>query len=183
MRKPPQTYDLEIPYDDYKMAAVMERDKENFESRNIWFYVGVDNNNPGFAKVGITMGDLSTRSYSTGNPGFYLFCAFQCNQGTTKSQLESIELGALAYLDSIFPNHRARHMESQRLSECYYHIDFESFFKCVHNYLLDNHRSNFLTAVYDNVVGFEGGHSLALIFNPILPPEVQIRFLSFILRE
>ena len=183
MRKPPQTYDLEIPYDDYKMAAVMERDKENFESPNIWFYVGVDNNNPGFAKVGITMGDLSTRSYSTGNPGFYLFCAFQCIQGTTKSQLERIELGALAYLDSMFPNHRARHVESQRLSECYYNIDFESFFKCIHNYLLDNHRSNFQTAVFNNVVGGEGGHALALLFNHNLPHEVTIRLLSLILRE
>ena len=183
MRKPPQTYNLEIPYDDYKMAAVMERDKENFESPNIWFYVGVDKNNPGFAKAGITMGDLSSRSYCSGNPGFHLFGAFQCIQGTTKSQLESIELGALSYLDHIFQNHRARHAESQRLSECYYNIDFETFFTCIHNYLIDNHRSNFMTAVFNNVVGFEGGHALEFVFNPILPPEVKIRFLSLILRE
>lgn len=91
MKKPQQMYDLQIPDDDYKMAAVMERDKLNFESPNKWFYVGADSRDLGFAKVGITMGDLTSRSYGTNNPNFYLFCAFQCQQSTTEAQLKSIE--------------------------------------------------------------------------------------------
>lgn len=95
MRKPPQIYNLEIPDDDYKMAAVMGRDKENFESSNIWFYVGADCRNPSFAKVGITQGDLRSRSYSSANPNYHIFCAFQCTQDTTNAQLKSIERNAL----------------------------------------------------------------------------------------
>lgn len=62
MRKPQQTFDLEIP-DDYKLASVLERDRADFESTNIWFYVGADYRDSRFAKVGITMGDLRSRSY------------------------------------------------------------------------------------------------------------------------
>nr|WP_229915941.1 hypothetical protein [Rahnella sp. LAC-M12] len=164
------------------MKAVMERDKANFESPNIWFYVGADSRDPGFAKVGITMGDLRSRSYSSANPNYYLFCAFQCIQGTSKSQLESIELGALTHLDAVFPNHRTRHMESQRLSECYYNIDFEYFFSCLHDYLHDNHYSNFQTAGFVNELGDDDGYALAWEFNPLLPPEVKSRFRSLILR-
>lgn len=182
MKKPLQTYDLEIPNDDYKMAAVMERDKVNFESPNIWFYVGADSRTPGFAKVGITMGDLSSRSYSSANPNYYLFCAFQCIQDTTKSQLENIELRALAYLDGVFPNHRERHMESQRLSECYYNIDFEKFISCLHDYLLENHHSNFQTTSFENESGVYDGYALASEFNPRLSHEVQSRFRDLIRR-
>ncbi|MFM5727890.1 hypothetical protein ACET8R_15100 [Aeromonas veronii] len=182
MRKPPQIYNLEIPDDDYKMAAVMERDKVNFESPNIWFYVGADSRDPSFVKVGITMGDLRSRSYSSANPNYHLFCAFQCYHHTTKSQLESIETGALAYLDDLFPNHRARHWESQHLSECYYNIDFEKFFSCLHDYLLDNHHRNFQTAAFENEIGVEEGYALAWEFNPRLSPKVKSRFRSLILR-
>lgn len=182
MRKPLQTYNLEIPDDDYKLAEVMERHKANFESPNIWFYVGADSANPSFAKVGITMGDLRSRSYSSSNPNYYLFCAFQCDQGTTKSQLESIERKALAYLDDVFPGTRARHSESQRLSECYYDIDFEDFFVTLHDYLLDNHCSNFQTASFENEVGIEEGYALAWEFNPCLSRAEQRRFRNLILR-
>lgn len=87
MRKPYQSYDLEIP-NDFKTAAVMERDRINFESPNKWLYVGADCRNLNFAKIGITMNDLRSRSYSSANPNYYLFCAFQCQQSTTKEQLE-----------------------------------------------------------------------------------------------
>lgn len=187
MRKTPQTYDLEIPDDDYKMAAVMERDKVNFESPNIWFYIGADCINPGYTKVGITMGDLRSRSYSSANPNYYLFCAFQCNQSTTKLQLETIEHSALNYLDDVFRwdnglTKRVRHMESQRLSECYYHIDFEDFFLCLHDYLLDNHDRYFQTATYMNDAGFEDGYALSWQFNPCLALNVKRHFLRMILR-
>ncbi|HHS9931473.1 TPA: hypothetical protein ACTW4B_003512 [Klebsiella pneumoniae] len=140
MKKPQQIYDLQIPNDDYKMAAVMERDKLNFESPNKWFYVGADSRDLSFAKVGITMGDLTSRSYGTNNPNFYLFCAFQCQQSTTEAQLKSIEKSAISYLDGVFcaengQTKRARHMESQRLSECYYDVNFEDFLsRCMTTY-------------------------------------------------
>lgn len=187
MRKTPQIYDLAIPEDDYKMAAVMERDKANFESPNIWFYLGADAINPSFAKVGITMGDLRSRSYSSANPNYYLFCAFQCDQSTTQLQLKSIENSSLNYLDNVFCGDnnltkRACHRESQRLSECYYNIDFQEFFVCLHDYLLDQHGRYFQTAAYVNNHGFEEGYALSWQFNPSLAPHIKTHFLRLILR-
>ncbi len=111
----------------------MERDRINFESPNKWLYVGADCRNLNFAKIGITMNDLRSRSYSSANPNYYLFCAFQCEQSTTKEQLERIEQCALIYLDDVFRydnglTKRACHFESGYLSECYYDVDFEDFF-------------------------------------------------------
>ena len=125
MRKPQQTFDLEIP-DDYKLASVLERDRADFESTNIWFYVGADYRDRRFAKVGITMGDLRSRSYSSSNPDYYLFCGFQCKHDTTRADLKNIERDVLSYLDEYYPN-RAPHRESRRLSECFYDINFEDF--------------------------------------------------------
>ena len=133
MRKPQQTFDLEIP-DDYKLASVLERDRADFESTNIWFYVGADSRDSRFAKFGITMGDLRSRSYSTSNPNYYLFCGFQCKHDTTRADLKNIERDGLSYLDEYYPN-RAPHRESRRLSECFYDINFEDFFVDVHQYL------------------------------------------------
>ncbi len=187
MKKPQQMYDLQIPDDDYKMAAVMERDKLNFESPDKWFYVGADSRDLGFAKVGITMGDLTSRSYGTNNPNFYLFCAFQCQQSTTEAQLKSIEKSAISYLDGVFCDEngqtkRVRHMESQRLSECYYDVNFEDFFVEVHDYLLDNHVSYFQTCGFENEAGGDGGYALAWEFSSLLKPEVKRYFLNRILR-
>lgn len=187
MKKPQQIYDLEIPDDDYKMAAVMERDRLNFESPNKWFYVGADSTDSCFAKVGITMGDLRSRSYSSSNPNYYLFCAFQCQQSTTEDQLKKIERNALSYLDKVFCDEngqtkRGRHMESQRLSECYYDVNFEDFFVLLHDYLLDNYVSYFQTCVLKNEVGFDEGYALAWEFNQQLPEDVKRHFLSMILR-
>lgn len=187
MRKPQQIYDLEIPDDDYKMAAVMESDRLNFESPNKWFYVGADSRDPGFAKVGITMGDLRSRSYSSGNPNYYLFCAFQCQQSTTEEQLKKIERSAISYLDDIFCDEngqtkRARHMESQRPSECYYDVNFEDFFVLLHDYLMDNHVSYFQTCGFENEVGVEEGYALAWEFNQHLSQDVKRRFRNMILR-
>lgn len=103
MRKPQQTFDLEIP-DDYKLASVLERDRADFESTNIWFYVGADYRDRRFAKVGITMGDLRSRSYSSSNPDYYLFCGFQCKHDTTRADLKNIERDVLSYLDEYYPN-------------------------------------------------------------------------------
>ncbi|HGS7174042.1 TPA: hypothetical protein ACMEXL_004615 [Klebsiella variicola subsp. variicola] len=186
MRKPQQKYDLDIP-DDYKMAYVMEGDRTNFESINKWFYLGADFINPRYAKVGITMGNLSSRSYSSANPNYYLFCAFQCDQKTTRTILETIERGALNYLDDQFRSDngqtkRARHFESQRLSECYYGIEFEDFFGCLHSYLLDNHAQHFQIDGYEDEAGYNCGHSLAMLFNPRLQQDVQSSFRNMVIR-
>ncbi|AYV11532.1 MULTISPECIES: hypothetical protein [Shewanella] len=183
MKKPQQIYNLKIPNDDYKIAAVMERDKANFESANIWLYVGTDGMKPEFAKVGITMGDLGSRSYCTGNPDYYLFCAFQCNIHTTKSKLESIEAGALNHLDSLFPKHRVPHRESGTLSECYRGIDFETFLISLNDYLLDKHHNDFQTVEYENAIGIVEGYALVCEFNnSILPRDEISRFQRLFIR-
>lgn len=182
MKKPQRTYNLEIPYDDYKIEAVMECDKANFESSTIWLYVGADSMNPRFAKVGITMGDLGSRSYCSGNPNYHLFCAFQCYFHTTKLQLENIEKLALKYLDCLFPNCRVPHWESGTLSECYYDIDFETFLTSLHDYLFDIHHNNFQTVAIENDIGIVEGCELACEFNRHLPPDVVVRFRRLFLR-
>jgi len=133
------------------------------------------------------MGDLTSRSYGTNNPNFYLFCAFQCQQSTTEAQLKSIEKSAISYLDGVFCDEngqtkRVRHMESQRLSECYYDVNFEDFFVEVHDYLLDNHVSYFQTCGFENEAGGDGGYALAWEFSSLLKPEVKRYFLNRILR-
>lgn len=189
MRKPRQSYDLHIPDDDYKAAYIMERDKLNFESRSIWLYVGADYSNARYAKVGITMGDLASRSYSSANPRYFLFCAFQCYHNTTKEELERIEGDALAYLDDVFKEDngqtkRARHFESQRLSECYYDINFEEFFACLHDYLWENHIRYFQTCDYvdEGDTDCVYGGVLSWIFNPRVPFNIRRRFLRMIAR-
>ncbi|EME5107834.1 hypothetical protein VYS60_004311 [Salmonella enterica] len=187
MRKPHQIYDLPISDDDYKMAIVMERDKANFESRDIWFYLGADCRNSRYAKVGITMGDLSSRSYSSANPNYFLLCAFQCRHGTTKEQLVNIEGHALNYLDSVFIQEngiskRARHFESQRLSECYYDIDFDDFFICLHEYLWEYHYSFFQISEYEYHTTGVYGDALSCEFNPRLTIKQRSHFLRLIVR-
>lgn len=184
MKKPEQSYDLKIPDDDYKMAEVMENDKKDFESSDIWVYLAADSTNPSFAKVGITMGDLTGRSYDTGNPNYYMFCAFQCGHKTTQSQLKDIERSVFRHLDEIFTNEdgstkRGRFFESGRLSECYYDIDFEHFFVTLHDYLLDKHIRHFSIGGY--IYGDER-YALSMHFNNLLPFHVKTDFLSMILR-
>ncbi|MFW5393975.1 hypothetical protein V1951_22175 [Yersinia sp. 2544 StPb PI] len=188
MRKPQRLYDLVLPADaDYKMESIYERDKSNFESSDKWLYVGADARNPNYAKIGMTMGDLVSRSYSSANPGFYLFCAFQCEQSTTKSQLEEIERSALCYLDSVFKREdgttkRVCHFESGRISECYYDIDFEYFFQLLHDYLYRNH------ARYFQINGLESndrdivGDFLDCEFNQHLSREDINRYKEMILQ-
>ncbi len=189
MRKPFQRYDLPIPDDDYKMKHVMERDKVNFESDRIWLYVGADYRNATYAKVGITMGDLRSRSYSSANPNYFLFCAFQCYPTTTKAELEGIETRVLACLDDVFTydngqTKRARHFESQRLSECYYDIHFEDFFACLHDYLWDRESRHFMTDEYvdSNDISVVYGGVISFLFNDRIPDNVRRRFLRMIVR-
>lgn len=182
MKKPQQIYDQEIPDDDYKMAWGMERDKANVESTKKWLYIGADSRNPGYAKVGMTMGDMSTRSTSTASPPYYLFCAFQLRHDIKKEQLKNIENGAFAYLDGVFPGRREKHRETQRLSECYYDIDFEDFFCHLHDYLYNNHHNHFLITGFDNGFGDVEGSALAWHFNDLVSLQDRRRFIYMILQ-
>lgn len=175
MRKKPQAYVLDIPDDDYKMEDVMRNEKADFESQDIWFYIGAELGNPSFAKVGITMGDMSSRSSYSGNPRFYLFCGFQCKHDTTQPQLRKIERDVLSYLDEMYPDKRARHHESQRLSECFYDIDFEEFFFLTHQYLRDHYGR------YFQKKGLGEEYALSWEFNPLLDREDWMPFLRSIL--
>lgn len=188
MKKQKQLYDRDLPADaDYKMEWLYNRDKENFESTDKWIYLGADAQNPTFAKVGITMGDLASRSYSSANPNFYLFCAFQCVQSTTKSQLEEIERSAHCYLDRVFTKSdgstkRVRHFESGRMSECYYDVDFNYFFQCLHDFLYENHSRFFSICGFYNDDDILEGDFLNCEFNRHIPLEQSNRYIRMLLR-
>jgi len=183
MRKPTQKYGLEISINaDYKLVSEHERCKANYESLNKWVYLGADIRNPSYAKVGITMGDMSSRSYSSANPGFYLFCAFQCKADTTESQLREIETSLLGYLDCMFTHNdgstkRVRHYESGRMSECYYDIDFDDFLQRLHSFLFNTHRGHFSVGIFE-----EEGDYLAWQFTSTKTLEEHNKYLRMILQ-
>ncbi|HHR6404530.1 TPA: hypothetical protein ACS8BP_001467 [Providencia alcalifaciens] len=107
MKKPKVKYSLKLdPNTDYKMAWIHERDKRNFESLTKWLYLGADLKNSGSAKVGLTMDDIASRSYSFANPSYYLFYAFKfkCRDDITKAEVENIERSAFVYLECVFAN-------------------------------------------------------------------------------
>lgn len=133
----------------YKMEAVHERSERDFESVTGWLYLGADIVDKTFAKVGYTLGDLTARSSSSSNPNYYIFCAFKCVHDITKARIREIEQAALNYLDSLFCDsvgitNRRFHAESGVLSECYYKVDFRSFFIRYHNFLYDSFSNDFL---------------------------------------
>lgn len=152
------------------MEHIYNESKANFESTDKWLYIGADVKNNEFAKIGLTMGDLTTRSSSSGNPNYYIFCAFKCKHNITKAQLEKIERDTLEYLDSVFTNpdgstKRELHAESGRISECFYNIDFIKFFNTSHYYLYENHCNHFILAGFENDAGFVEGEFLDCEFN------------------
>lgn len=171
MKRTKADYPLELdPHACYKTEHIHNKSKENFESTEKWLYLGADLKNNSFAKIGLTMADLTTRSSSSGNPNYYIFCAFKCENNITKLQLENIERSALKYLDSVFTNpdgstKRALHAESGRISECFYDINFIRFFNIFHCYLYENHRTNFILVGFENDAGIIEGEFLDCEFN------------------
>ncbi|EPL6456532.1 hypothetical protein N0G65_003719 [Providencia rettgeri] len=155
MKKPSCHYDIELDrFADYKMEFIHERDKRNFESREKWFYVGADLYHKNRVKVGITMGDLGSRSYSSGNPDYFLFCAFKCQDDISKEELRAIEKDVLERLDKTHVDddgvcQRMMHAESQYPSEWYSGVDFQDFVIHVHWLLFKYHRRFFI------VIGLE----------------------------
>lgn len=167
MRRPDRVYDIEPdPNADYKDQYVYDRLKEGFESVKNWIYLGRDARDTGFAKVGITMGDLRSRSSSPMRPSYSLFCAFKCRADIKLSDLRSVEKRALKYLEETFTYEDGRtkrelHHDSRKMSECFYDVDFRDFFVALHDYLLHNHAQYFETVGYT----FIDGESLDCQFN------------------
>ncbi|MBP4004279.1 hypothetical protein [Escherichia coli] len=155
---------------DYKMQSILSENKKNFESTEKWLYLGADDANKNYAKIGITMGDLQSRSYSSANPSYYIFCAFKCRYNITKEQLERIEGEVLKALDQRYTDDdgatkRMSHFESKRSSECYNDIDFMDFFINLHEELYNNHSNYFLITGLENEYGDDMGEFLDCEFN------------------
>ncbi|WP_024690612.1 hypothetical protein [Pseudomonas tremae] len=174
MRKENVTIDDIDTYGDYKMEWVWERTKRDIESTEGWLYLGADAVNKSFAKVGLTTGNLQSRSYSSGNPNFYLFCAFKCRHDLSGRELKSIEKGILSVLEERYQyddgsTKRERHYESGSMSECFYNIDFMDFFVSLHYEIYENYRSSFVISGMDDGFGGVEGEFVDCIFSPKIP--------------
>lgn len=157
--------------DDYKLRHLEIETKLNFESTEKWLYLGADIAKPDFAKIGLTMGDLSSRSYSSGSPGYHLFCAFKCVHDITREKLKSIEANILKkferkYIYEDGSTKRLNHYESGKPSECFQPVDFLGFFADLHSEIIDNHRDSFVICAKDDGAGGYYGEFVATKFNP-----------------
>lgn len=189
MRKPFQQYPFKLdPRADYKEEYLYNKAKQNCESTTNWLYLGADTAIPTYAKIGITKGDLSTRSSSTARPTYYIFCGFKCEANLSAQQLIEIETSALHYLDSHFTNHdghtkRVAHAESGRLSECFYNVNFDLFFVTLHDYLYDRHRRDFhVTGFYNNSDVCEGDFLLCEFNAKLVTLNEQNKYIRKVLR-
>jgi hypothetical protein len=164
-------YELELdPFACYKMESVYNESKANFESIEKWLYLGANARDGGFAKVGITKGDLTTRSSSSESPSYYLFCAFKCRSNLEISDLEAIENSALNHLEGVFvyddgSTKRASHHDSEHISECFYDVDFLDLFVELHYFLYKNYRNYFLLSGFENEAGIDEGEFIDCEFN------------------
>ncbi|KQW88165.1 hypothetical protein ASC84_12360 [Acinetobacter sp. Root1280] len=129
---------------DYKLQHQINDIRNNFESISNWLYLGADANDQSFVKIGITTGDLRSRSYSSARPTYYLFCAFKFKYNLSRLEMESVEGDILTRMENIYcnrPNHanRLNHFESGRVSECFQPVDFYNFYKDLHMEILEYH--------------------------------------------
>jgi hypothetical protein len=171
--------------DDYKLAHVEMEMIKTFESTERWLYLGADATNPNFARIGITMGDLRSRSYSSANPNYYLFCAFKCKPELSVADLKNMEDVILARFQNYYINYdgstkRSFFYESGLLSDCFYKIDFLDFFVNLHSEIYQNYRSNFVTCGMEDEFGGEVGEFVDCIFNRKV--ENQNRYIRMIVQ-
>lgn len=155
---------------DYKMSQLLHNDRENFASTEKWLYLGADSRDSCFAKIGITMGDLRSRSYSSARPSYYLFCAFKLRYNISKQDLKKLEKNLLSKMDKVYCNEdgtskREKHSESGRLSECYYPIDFLEFFKDLHYEIYTHYRNEFVLVGFYNEFNVCEGEFIDCFFN------------------
>jgi hypothetical protein len=157
-------------HDDYKLDYLEVEAQSNFESTEKWLYLGADALDGCFAKIGLTMGDLSSRSYGSVRPTYYLFCAFKCRHDLSRIELVEIEEKILVRFESLYSNadgssKRLRHYESGRLSECFYPVDFLDFFINLHSEIYENYRDSFVICGMDDGGGGVCGEFVDCIFN------------------
>lgn len=156
---------------DYKYEWSKAEIINNFRSVEKWLYLGADAAKNSFAKIGMTMGDLSSRSYSSENPNYYLFCAFKCRHDLSRSELESIEKNVLLRMECLYrkadgSSTRLKHHDSKLLSECFDPVDFLAFFKSLHLEIYQSHRDNFVICGVDDGFGGCDGELVDCLFNP-----------------
>ncbi len=151
----------------YEMDLMSAKAQQEFESAVKWLYVGADIREKNYAKIGITTGDLQSRSYSSARPTYYLFCGFKALHETSREKLERIEKSVLFKLDTDyrFGSYRVRHTESGELSECYYGAPLTRIFKAVHQILYDHHSNDFNTCIHYNISGYPSGCAIKCEFN------------------
>lgn len=165
--------------DDYEIEQMIHDAIQDIESVDKWLYLGADITNPYWAKLGITLGDLRSRSYSSANPNYYIYCAFKFKHNVTKEQVRSVEWELLNKFDLIFQDGfgnpaRLRHYESKNLSECYWPIDFSYFLDNLHNELIHNYSTYFVIQGYENEIGGEDGVTVQCVFSPTFDqPKIQ----------
>lgn len=177
-----------VSSNDYKLWYSENEIKNNYESLHGWIYLGADAKNKNFAKIGLTMGDLASRSYSSSNPNYYLFCAFKCKHDISKDKLEIIEGKILGKIEELHKNRdgssaRMRHYESGFLSECFDPVSFLDFFKDLHLEIYENHRNDFVTCEWweDHSLESEGTF-VDCIFNPKISLKERNSYIRMILQ-
>jgi len=185
MRKPQVSEEVldELFFDDgcdYKMSQLIHDNRESFASVDKWLYLGADNRNSNFAKVGITGGNLTSRSYSSANPTYYLFCAFKFKHNVSKVDMKIVEDDVLSKLDKYWLDEyeiskRLCHYESNVLSECFDNVDFEDFYKNLHHLIYTHHRAKFEISGYQANDFDEGDQEFVYcIFNKKLPKSENV---------
>lgn len=138
---------------------------KNIESTDKWLYLGADAKNPFYAKIGLTLGNLASRSYSSANPNYYIFCAFKCKYNLLKHDIDRIENDILTKFEKYYRyenglTKRMMHYESGRPSECFCDIDFLHFFISLHLEIYSCHRNSFV------ISGMNDGEFVDCEFNP-----------------
>lgn len=155
---------------DYKLEYIQREAKKNFESLDKWLYLGADELDANFAKIGITMGNLTSRSYCSSRPSYYLFCAFKFIYNISKQDVKRIEDDVLSKIDILYRNpddssKRMIHYESRKVSECFYPVNFFDFYKDVHLIIYNDHRNSFEICGYENEDGEDDGEFVDCIYN------------------
>lgn len=139
--------------------------KKKFESTEKWLYLEGDSCDPTFARIGITVGNLGSRSYRLTRPTSYLFCAFKFKHDISELEAECVKEEVLYRMDAMyidrFNTTRLDHYESGRITESFQPVDFIQFYKDVHFDLYINHRESFVIADYKGY-----GEFVDCIFNP-----------------
>ena len=170
MRKDETSFDDYVLSDDYKLASLEMNMIKNLESTTRWLYLGADATNPGFARIGMTMGDLRSRSYGSVNANYYLFCAFKCRHDLSELELKQIETAILdefqnRYLNDDGSTKRLSFYESGYLSDCFSNVNFAEFFADLHYEIYENYRNSFVICGMDDGAGGVDGEFVDCIFN------------------